>query len=115
MCLLTCYVVAAALLLDRTGGAVPVSLSYDNTISCEVCESVVSVIQALFREKWSEDFIADVVIRICVSLKLKNVDSTVCSGLVHLFKVRSPNVLFSLRPMHRLFFGSVHRTKFSPY
>ena len=94
MHLLACCVVAAAFILSRTGGAAPVSstLSLDNAIECDVCETVVSVIQALLREKWSEDFIADIVTRICVSLKLKNVDSTVCSGLVRLFKVWSGTI-----------------------
>ena len=96
----TCCVVVASgvLLLSSLGEAAPVSswkgFRLETTIDCHLCEAVASIIQALLREKRSEDFIADVVTRICVSLKFENVDSTVCSGIVHLFKVSDPRPFF---------------------
>ena len=96
MRLLFTFIAAVHLLQESTtGGAaasVPSSIAASgptlgDTIGCEVCESVISVIQTLFDQSWNKDFIARVVARICVSLKLTNVDETVCKGLVELFKV----------------------------
>ncbi|KAL5489340.1 hypothetical protein EMCRGX_G018423 [Ephydatia muelleri] len=87
----SCVVVAAAaLVLASLGETAPVSSSngflLETTIDCDLCETVLSIVQALLRENRSEDFIAAIVTRICISLKFKNVDSTVCSGIVQSFK-----------------------------
>lgn len=86
---------AAALLLSSIGEAGPVPSrvaalpngGLGSIVSCSACRTMLSVVQRLFRLRWSIDLIARVAADICVSLRLENVDSTVCNGVTSLFKV----------------------------
>eukprot|EP00731_Ephydatia_muelleri_P019987 Em0012g812a len=85
---------AAALLLSSIGEAGPVPSrvaalpngGLGSIVSCSACRTMLSVVQRLFRLRWSIDLIARVAADICVSLRLENVDSTVCNGVTSLFK-----------------------------
>ena len=54
-------------------------------LTCDICESVVSVMQQLIDGKAAEEDIVKIAITICIDLQIE--DKNVCESIVPLFKV----------------------------
>ncbi len=54
-------------------------------LTCDVCETVVAVLQQLFQTGTAEDDIVNIAINICIDLKIE--DRNVCESIIPLFKV----------------------------